>query len=129
MERWKQRLGDFKKAHVKLQEGLNRSEIDELIRDAIIKRFEFTFELAWKTLKDYLEEHGVMDAANPKKVIRKTFQEYLLINDEIWLKMLEDRNTLSHNYNQKMSESIYVNIKENYCQALGDLITTLEKEL
>lgn len=126
--RWQQRLEDFKKAHARLQEALNRTEFDELVKDGIIQRFEFTFELAWKTLKDYLEDNGVMDVANPKKVLRKAFQENLFNDGELWLKMLEDRNSLSHLYKQEMSDNIFKSIKESYSRAIGDLISTLDKE-
>jgi len=94
--RWQQRLGDFDKALMRLEEPLSKTSFAELEKDGVIQRFEFTFELVWKTLKDYLEEQGVLlDVASPKKILRQAFKENLLLDGELWLQMLEDRNRLS----------------------------------
>ena len=127
--RWQQRLEDFERALIRLEEPLNRENLDELAKDGVIQRFEFTFELAWKTLKDYLEEQGVADAVSPKKVLIKSHQENLFKDDALWLQMLEDRNSLSHLYKQEMSEKIFKNIKDSYAQALRDLVFALKKEM
>ena len=127
--RWQQRLEDFEKASARLDEGLDREAFEELEKDGVVQRFEFTFELAWKTLKDYLEDHGVVDVNNPKNVLRKAFQENLFIDDALWLRMLDDRNSLSHVYKQEMSAIIFENIKNDYAQALRDLVLTLKKEI
>ena len=129
ISRWQQRLKDFKEAGARLQEALARKKFEDLEKDGVIQRFEFTFELAWKTLKDYLEDQGVTDAASPKKVLQKAFQENILLDGQLWMEMLEDRNKLSHIYRREMSEDVFVNIKEKYAQALGDLVLVLEKEL
>jgi nucleotidyltransferase substrate binding protein (TIGR01987 family) len=128
INRWRQRLEDLKKAYGRLKEALARTEFDELEKDGVIQRFEFTFELVWKTMKDYLEDQGVINIASPKKTLRKAFQDGLFANDELWLQMLEDRNNLSHLYKQEMSDNIFKSIKEIYSQAIDDLISTLEKE-
>lgn len=126
--RWRERFTDMKKAYKRLQEALGLTQFSDLEKDGVIQRFEFTFELTWKTMKDYLEDQGIIDVASPKKVLRKAFQENLFIDDELWLKMLDDRNSLSHLYKQEMADNIFINIKENYSQAIGDLISILEKE-
>ena len=77
ISRWRQRLGDFENALSRLNEALTMKSFDELEKDGVIQRFEFTFELAWKTLKDYLEDQGFIDVSSPKKVLRKAFQENL----------------------------------------------------
>ena len=126
--RWEQRLEDLTKTYSRLAEAISQDDFEELEKDGVIQRFEFTFELAWKTLKDYLEDQGFTDISSPKKVLRKAFQGGLFQDDEIWLKMLEDRNSLSHLYKQEMSEIVFQKIKNDYTQALGDLILKLEKE-
>ncbi|MCI4626017.1 MAG: nucleotidyltransferase substrate binding protein [Candidatus Magnetoovum sp. WYHC-5] len=128
-KRWQQRLEDFEKALARLEETTCRDSLNELEKDGVIQRFEFTYELAWKTLKDYLEDQGVMDVASPKKVMKKAYQENLFQDDVLWLQMLEDRNSLSHIYKQEMSSKIFQNIKESYAQALRDLIFTLKQEI
>lgn len=126
--RWRQRLEDFISAHSRLGTALNQGHFSELERDGVIQRFEFTFELAWKTVKDYLEDQGFKDVGSPKKVLTKAFQEGLLQDGEQWLRMLEDSNSLSHLYKQEMSEKVFQHIKDGYCQSLGDLILALKKE-
>lgn len=127
--RWQQRLSDFEKTLTRLEEPLNKTSFDELEKDGVIQRFEVTFELAWKTLRDYLEGQGVSDIASPKKAFRQAFKENLLASDELWLQMLEDRNTLSHLYRQDMSERIFQEIKNNYAKIMRDLILVLQKEI
>lgn len=128
--RWQQRLGDFERALIRLEEPLSKTHFDDLEKDGVIQRFEFTFELAWKTLKDYLEFQGIIvDVASPKKVLRQAFKENLLTNEGLWLQMLEDRNTLSNLYRQDMSERIFEEIKNNYSKMMRDLILALQKEI
>jgi nucleotidyltransferase substrate binding protein (TIGR01987 family) len=126
--RWRQRLEDFESALLKLSEGLEKNTFSELEKDGVIQRFEFTFELAWKTLKDYLEDQGIIDVPSPKKALKKAFQENLIVDGDLWLQMLEDRNSLSHLYKQEMSEKIFEHIKQNYVQALQDLALKFKKE-
>ena len=127
--RWQQRLEDFEKASARLDEALNKTSFEDLEKDGVIQRFEFTFELAWKTLKDYLEDQGILDVSTPKKAIRKAFQENLFTDSDLWLQMQEDRNLLSHLYKQEMADKIFANINKTYARALHDLVITLKKEL
>lgn len=79
-KRWKQRLLDFGKALKKLEDGLKQKKFDELEKDGVIQRFEFTFELGWKTMKDYLEYAGHADVVSPKRVLRQAFVDGLIGN-------------------------------------------------
>ena len=126
--RWQQRLGDFENALSRLNEALTKESFNELEKDGVIQRFEFTFELAWKTLKDYLEDQGFADVSSPKKVLSKAFQENLFTDDALWLKMLADRNSLSHLYKKEMSEKVFENVKNDYAKALHDLSVEFKKE-
>ncbi len=126
--RWKQRLGDFEKSAERLQESLNRDEFSELEKDGVIQRFEFTFELAWKTLKDYLEDQGFADVSSPKKAIQKAFSNDLIKDGDLWVTMQEDRNRMSHLYDQSVSKIIFANIKEKYAAALAGLAKVLKRE-
>ncbi len=127
-ERWQQRLEDFSNALQRLQDGLEIHSPGDLERDGVIQRFEFTFELAWKTMKDFLEYQGIQDTASPKNVLRKAFQNNLIEDGELWMQMLEDRNSLSHLYKQEMSVKIFEAIKTIYCEALQKLKSFLQKE-
>ena len=126
--RWKQRLTDFESALLRLEEALMREYFEELERDGVIQRFEFTFELAWKTLSDYLQEQGFVEAISPKRAIQEAFQQKLFTNGDVWLAMLGDRNTMSHLYSQSDSEKIFENIKDRYVVALRELVTLLQEK-
>lgn len=127
--RWRQRFEDYENALARLTEVLGKKHFEELEKDGVIQRFEFTFELAWKTLKDYLEDQGILDVSTPKKVLRKAFQANLFEDDQIWLAMQEDRNLLSHVYKQSTSDRIFLCIINVYIKVLQDLAEVLKKEL
>jgi nucleotidyltransferase substrate binding protein (TIGR01987 family) len=99
-------VGQLKKAFKKFQEILAMAKND-VVRDSAIQRFEFTYELAWKTMKNYLEEKGVKDIYSPKDAIRGAFQVKLIDNDPKWLDMVETRNETAHIYNEEMAEKVY----------------------
>lgn len=98
----------FAKAVNRLADALNQPK-NEFIRDAAIQRFEFTFELAWKVLKNYLEREG-LEARSPRAAIRGAFSIGLLPEDEGWLVMVELRNLSSHTYNEAIAERIYTEL-------------------
>jgi len=127
--RWRERLGDYKKAVGRLQEALEKKEFNELEKDGVIQRFEFTFELAWKTVKDYLEDQNFTDISSPKKAIQKAFESGLIKDGHAWVEMQEDRNRMSHMYSQIDSEKIFAQVKNKYAKALSDLVVALEKEI
>jgi len=127
--RWRERFGDYKKAVGRLQEALKKEEFNELEKDGVIQRFEFTFELAWKTVKDYLEDQNFTDISSPKKAIQKAFESGLIEDGHAWVEMQEDRNRMSHMYSQIDSEKIFVQVKNKYAKALNDLVVALEKEI
>ncbi len=128
--RWQQRFQNFEKAYFSLNESIEAHEKDLknlFIRDSIIQRYEYTIELAWKTLKDYLEEEGFINISSPKKVIRQALKE-AYITDPAWLKALDDRNKTSHAYNENMAIEITSQIKKQYFFLLRDLYFVLKKE-
>ena len=114
-ERNIQRKEDLKNAISRLQEALNQENVTDIVIDGVLHRFEFTFELAWKTMKDYLEYMGVIEkTGSPREVIKCAFQYDLIDNGEEWIEMMLDRNTLSHLYDEEESREIYTKIKEKY---------------
>lgn len=127
IKRWRQRLGDLKNAAGRLQEALGQNHFTDLEKDGVIQRFEFTFELTWKTLKDYLEDQGFTDVDSPKKAIQEAYGMDLIENDESWMGMLGDRNLTSHLYDQAVSSEIFRNISDKYIEAINLLIGKLEK--
>ncbi|MFD3157332.1 nucleotidyltransferase substrate binding protein [Haloimpatiens sp. FM7330] len=116
------KIQNFIRALDKLKEGLLQyDEENELLRDGIIQRFEFTFELAWKTLKEVFEDEGLIGLNSPKSVLREAFQAEIIKNEKLWLNMLMDRNATSHMYSESKAMEICKNIKEEYVKALENL--------
>lgn len=101
----------FQKALTSLEAiYMNPVMADRANIDATIQRFEFTFELAWKFLKDYFLEKG-LPLNYPKEVIKEAFSIGLVDNERLWLQMLSDRNMTSHTYDEKLADEIYARIK------------------
>lgn len=126
MKRFEERKDDLIKATNKLKEALSE-EPTELAIDGVLHRFEFTFELAWKTMKDYLEYQGIIEKiGSPREVIKEAFSAGLIENGDAWIKMMLSRNSLSHLYDEETSREIYVEIKEFYIFEIDKLITKLE---
>ena len=99
-------INQLKNAFERFQDVMRQKE-NEYIRDSAIQRFEFTFELAWKTMKAYLDEKGAKDLQFPRDVIRSAYQARIIENDPKWLDMIETRNQTSHIYNENMAEKVY----------------------
>ena len=106
-EKLNRNLQNFDKALSQLKKALEEPE-SPIVRDATIQRFEFTYELCWKTLKNYLEDiHGIR-AVSPRMVFKEAFAIDLIENEEIFIEMIESRNKLSHTYNEEQAQSIYL---------------------
>ncbi|MCK5655189.1 MAG: nucleotidyltransferase substrate binding protein [Candidatus Aureabacteria bacterium] len=129
--RWKQRFHNFEKAFNKLTEALERTKDsdDDLLQSGCIQTYEFTFELAWNTLKDYLEEQGFINIKSPSGAIRQAFNSGYIKNAELWLKALKDRNLTSHTYNESVADKVIKDIRETYYFLLRDLYLELKKEI
>jgi len=95
---------------------------DDIYQDALIKRFEFTFELAWKTLRQFMIDSGyLMKSPSPKGVLSQGYQEQILQNEQIWLDMLEDRNLSAHDYGHEVVKPIADRISIKYTKELTKL--------
>lgn len=124
------KVNNFKNALSRLKDGIAKyNGTDDLLRDGVIQRFEFTFELAWKTLKAVFEDEGLIGLNSPKTVLREAFAAELIKEDELWLAMLNDRNSTAHIYNEQLAIEICHNIQEKYVFALTKLLENIEKRL
>ena len=112
MERMEQIRKDFENALMRLEEAVQKA-VTDLEIDGAIQRFEFTFELFWKLLKMYLETQGFI-SLSPKACFKDAYRIGLLQNQEIVIKMLEDRNLSVHTYDHKISRKIFERIKKEY---------------
>ena len=128
-ERWELRLENFGKALYQLQKACERETYTELEGLGLVKTFEVSYELAWKTLKDLLAYEGY-DAESPRGVFRESFEaRYLEENDcETFLDALDRRNRLSHTYNESLALEATKLIRTRYLPALLKLHQRLDSE-
>jgi nucleotidyltransferase substrate binding protein (TIGR01987 family) len=102
-------------------------DFSDLEKQGLIKCFEMAFELAWKTLQDYLAEQGYGEVKGPKPTIEQAFKDSLIKDGEAWIKMLESRNDAAHAYDGAMAEDIIRKILESYYYHLDDLDKVLTR--
>ncbi|MDQ3623027.1 MAG: nucleotidyltransferase substrate binding protein [Verrucomicrobiota bacterium] len=115
--RWRQRLQSFRKAFGQLSKAAalaKERELSELERQGVIQAFEFTHELAWNTLKDFLESRGAPQLYGSKDATREAFAKGLIENGETWMEMIKNRNQTSHTHNEEIADEIVRAITSNY---------------
>jgi len=112
--RWKRNFDDLGKALERLKEALD-APLDEqrIIMDGTIQRFKFCIELFWKSFKNFLEREE-REVLSPRDAVAQAYQMKWFDDEKLWLKMLHDRNFLSHNYEREKAEDIYERIKTYY---------------
>ena len=126
------RFQNFSRAFGRLQDALieGAEALNELEQEGVIQRFEYTFELAWNTLKDRLEHDGVvLNPVTPRAVIRSAFQAKLISQGERWIDMLGDRNRMSHTYDSATFDEIIKEIEVRYLERLSELHARLSREM
>lgn len=119
--RWQQRFQNFDRALALLEDALGRgpTALNQLEKEGAVQRFEYTLELTWKTLKDYLEESGlVLPAVTPRQVIKDAFAAKILMDGQTWIDMIDHRNLLSHTYDPVNFEEAVGAIHARYLTAL-----------
>ncbi len=121
-----QLLHSFERAHGQLLRALAQPK-DEFVRDAAIQRFEFTFELFWKTLQAYCRQQG-LEAHSPRASLREAFRMYLLDDDPRYMAMLESRNLASHTYEEALAEALYA-LLPGYAEAMRLALTRVQDAL
>jgi nucleotidyltransferase substrate binding protein (TIGR01987 family) len=122
--RWRQRAQNFDKAVALLRDALKNGPeaLNDLEKEGTAQRFEYTVELAWKTLKDYLEHNGAqLTSVTPKSVIKAAFAARLIPDGQLWIDLLEKRNLLSHTYDQNLLGEGLKEIHERYLPAIEQL--------
>ncbi len=128
--RWHYRFANYRRAFLLLREALDEQELTQLEREGTIQRFEYTMELAWKVMNDYLKaQNVVLPQVTPRAVIRAAFEAQLIGDGEAWMDALDDRNKMSHTYNFEHFEDVLDNIRTRYLTAMNDLHMLLFDEL
>jgi nucleotidyltransferase substrate binding protein (TIGR01987 family) len=132
--RWKQRFDNYLKAFQTLTEAVELSrtrELSKLEQQGLIQSFEFTHELGWNVLKDYLEDKGITGLIGSKDSTRMAFKNGLIEQGEDWMKMIEARNLTSHTYNLNIAQAVVKDILERFYPAFVSMakrFTTLNEQ-
>ena len=130
--RWKQRFENFERGFLLLRsalEGRTVDQLNQLEQEGVVQRFEYTFELAWKTLKDYLENAGVtLDQITPRSVIKAAFAAKLIDDGQAWIDMLTHRNLMSHTYDCAKFQEVVAALKDRYLAKLEEMYLLLKKQ-
>jgi len=127
--RWVQRYKHFAQACGQLNRAVELARqrpLSELEEQGLIQSFEYTHELAWNTLKDFLENKGVQPLYGSKDTTREAFKRELIEEGDVWMQMIKSRNLTSHTYNREIAEEIALAIRQHYHAAFRKLLETLE---
>lgn len=127
--RWKQRFASYLKALGRLIDAVNLSKtraLSELEQQGLIQAFEFTHELAWKVLKDFLEYQGILGIVGSRDATRVAFEQGLINNGAIWMEMIKSRNESSHTYNFDTAEKVVERVITTYFVEFLQLKETME---
>ncbi|PCG19227.1 nucleotidyltransferase substrate binding protein [Brachyspira sp. G79] len=124
--RWKQRFNNFSKAYKLLNSVFKERKIEELSileQEGVIQRFEYTYELAWKTLKDYLEYSGNLNNIDitARNVFKEAYSAGIIKEPSIFIDMMISRNLLSHTYDFARFKEVIIKIENDYLNVLEDL--------
>lgn len=115
--RWKQRFSSFQNAFAHLRAAADLAAtrpLSDLEQQGLIKAFEFTHELAWNTLKDFLESRGSTKLYGSKDATREAFAKGLIANGEVWMDMIQGRNLSSHTYNERTAAKLTADILSRF---------------
>lgn len=127
--RWQYRFDNFKRAFLLLRESIELKQergLSDLEKEGVVQRFEYCWELAWKVIKDYLQEDGlVFSIITPKIVIKEAVAAKFIENGEAWMSALDSRNKMSHIYSRKAFEEVISDIEDSYLALLDDLYSKL----
>ncbi|MET4162462.1 nucleotidyltransferase substrate binding protein (TIGR01987 family) [Marinobacterium sp. MBR-111] len=127
--RWSQRFDHFKKAYAQLQEALSLMQerpLSNIEKQGAIQAFEFTYELAWNVLRDYLIWQGAEAISGSRDAIREAFKRELILDGHGWMTMLQDRNRTVHTYNEETARQILENLQGRYAILFAEFCTLFE---
>jgi nucleotidyltransferase substrate binding protein (TIGR01987 family) len=124
--RWRQRLQSFRKAFGQLSEAsatAKERDLSKLEKQGLIKAFEFTHELAWNVIKDFLQSRGTTEIYGSKDTTREGFAKGLIEAGDKWMEMIQNRNRTSHTYNQEIADEIAEAILSSYVREFEQFLT------
>ena len=130
--RWNEKLNDFGKALIRLNEAIDESKnnpVSSTLKDGVIQRFEFCYEICWKLIKYYLENEGIQEAKSPKSTFREAFKIGIIEDGEKWIDMLNDRNLISHVHDEEVAFDIYNKIRSTYYNDMNNMYMLLKSKV
>jgi len=128
--RWIQRFNNYSKALAQLTRFIEKGELNEFEQQGLIQAFEYTFELAWNSIKDYFESQGDVSILGSRDAFRLAFKRGLIVNGEVWMSMITSRTLTSHTYNEDTADKIAGDVLTLYFPefvALHDRLTALKE--
>jgi len=128
LDKIKSLSSDYENALSRLNEAIHSEIKSDLLIDAVIQRFEFTFELSWKLMQSYLNFQGII-SNSPRQVIKETFKMHLLEDGDVWIDMLMDRNRTSHIYDAQEAKLIYDKIVSKHFPQLNSFLIQIKKTI
>lgn len=129
--RWKQRFANYEKALKQLESAVNEygKEAPDIVKEGIIQRFEFTHELAWKVMKDYLEYEGYQNINGSRSASRTAFKIGLIGEGQTWMDMIESRNRTVPVYDEKILNTEFLKIEDHYFPLFKQLYEQMKTHL
>ena len=128
--RWIQRANSFERAFNRLNAAVilaEQRELSDLEAQGLIQGFEYTHELAWKTLKNFLESQGVLNLYGSRDTTREAFRNNLIENGEVWMDMVDKRNLTSHTYDEETAAQVVTTIRTAYFAEFERLLVRLQQ--
>lgn len=129
-DRWIQRANSFERALARLRAAVKlaeQRELSDLEAQGLIQGFEYTHELAWKTLKNFLEAQGIVNLYGSRDTTRTAFRNGLIENGEVWMDMVDKRNLTSHTYDEEVAAQVVMTIRNAYFTEFERLLTQLQQ--
>ena len=126
--RWVQRFENFEKAFLFFEIATAKESYSPIEIGGLVQAFEFTFELGWKTIKDFLYEQGI-ETKFPREAIKEAYSTGVIEDGHTWIAMLEKRNELSHTYNEGVAQQAIHTIQESYYPAIRQVYIYLKSQL
>ena len=127
--RWQQRFKNYQKALRQLERFLKETNLNDMEEQGLIQAFEYNYELAWNTIKDYLAYQGITEVIGSRDAFRIAFNRGLISDGSIWMSMIESRIKSSHTYNEEIAKEILKEIREQYFKLFMQLETKLNSSL
>jgi nucleotidyltransferase substrate binding protein (TIGR01987 family) len=124
--RWRQRFENYRKAVRQLTRFIEKGELNEFEEQGLIQSFEYTYELAWNTLKDLFEQQGESNILGSRDAFQLAFKRGLIENGELWMDMVKNRSLTSHTYNEAIAAAIAASIRNAYFKEFVQLQSRLE---